>query len=112
MSNKEYLVAYHYTLGSVGYPCPAPYQDLPLHCDDKQDDEVEHQDGPEDRNVEERKTGAEKSNEYCSCHSQPEEEERHEMRARSGLLQVVQPPLLLGYNHSRWAKCNHANNAV
>lgn len=44
-----------YTLGSVGYlvPWPASYQDLPLHCDDKQDDEVEHQNRPKDRDVEE-----------------------------------------------------------
>jgi len=28
------------------------YQDLPLHCDNKEDDEVEHKDRPEHRDVE------------------------------------------------------------
>ena len=31
----------------------APYQDLPFHRDDKENDEVEDQNGPEDGDVEE-----------------------------------------------------------
>jgi len=56
--------------------------DLPAHCDDEEDDEVDEEDGPEDWDVEEREQGGDRREHHSPrggvpANEVPCEHERH-----------------------------------
>lgn len=43
------------------------YLYLSFHHNGEKEDEIHHENGPEDRNIEKREEGAQKAYDYCSC---------------------------------------------
>ena len=53
------------------------YHDLPFHGDGEEDDEVEDEDGPEDRNVKHREQGQNAGDENGTCGRVPAVEQQY-----------------------------------